>query len=96
MKLYDWYRNTIRNSKYRWLIILGTLAYLLSPIDLLPDVIPGIGQIDDGLLLTLLIAEVSQVLIQKVKTRKGEETVATVDSATAPSDTVDVKATPIK
>jgi uncharacterized membrane protein YkvA (DUF1232 family) len=96
MKLYDWYRNTIRNSKYRWLIILGTLAYLLSPIDLLPDVIPGIGQIDDGLLLTLLIAEVSQVLVEKVKTRKGAEPIDTVDGAPVNSDTVDVKATPVK
>ncbi|MGV0027913.1 YkvA family protein [Phormidesmis priestleyi] len=96
MKLYDWYRNTIRNSKYRWLIILGTLAYLLSPIDLLPDVIPGIGQIDDGLLLTLLIAEVSQVLLEKVKTRRGTEPTETVDGAPVNADTVDVKATPVK
>lgn len=96
MKVYDWYRNTIRNSKYRWLIILGTLAYLLSPIDLLPDVIPGIGQIDDGLLLTLLVAEVSQVLLEKVKTRKGSETTETADASPINADTVDVKATPVK
>jgi uncharacterized membrane protein YkvA (DUF1232 family) len=95
MKLYDWYRNIIRNSKYRWLIILGTLAYLLSPIDLLPDLIPGIGQIDDGLLLTLLIAEVSQVLLEKVKTRKGTDPAETVDGAPV-NDTVDVKATPVR
>ena len=50
MKLpfYDWYRNLIRNSKYRWVIIVGTLLYLISPIDLLPDFIPLIGQIDDA------------------------------------------------
>ncbi|NJR52798.1 MAG: DUF1232 domain-containing protein [Leptolyngbyaceae cyanobacterium CSU_1_3] len=94
MKIYDWYRNTIRNSKYRWVIILGTLAYLVMPFDILPDTILGIGQIDDGLLLTLLIAEVSQVLLERVKTRKGGETVAAVNDN--PEDTVEVKATAVK
>ncbi len=58
---YSWYRNGLRNPNYRWLIILGTLAYLLSPIDISPDVFPLIGWIDDGILITLLIAEVAQL-----------------------------------
>lgn len=28
-------------------LILGCLLYVLSPIDLVPDFIPGIGQLDD-------------------------------------------------
>jgi uncharacterized membrane protein YkvA (DUF1232 family) len=33
-------------------IPVATLAYIISPIDILPDVIPFVGQIDDiGLLL---------------------------------------------
>ena len=59
---YTWYRNGLRNPKYRWLIIFGTLTYLLSPIDISPDVFPIVGWIDDGILITLLIAEVSQLL----------------------------------
>lgn len=59
---YAWYRNGLRNPKYRWLIIFGTLVYLLSPIDVSPDVFPIIGWIDDGILVGLLIAEVSQLL----------------------------------
>ena len=59
---YAWYRNGLRNPQYRWLIIFGTLAYLLSPIDISPDVFPIVGWIDDGILITLLIAEVSQLM----------------------------------
>jgi uncharacterized membrane protein YkvA (DUF1232 family) len=70
--VYDWYRETIRNPKYRWWIILGTVAYILSPIDIAPDFIPVIGQLDDVLLMTLLVSEVSQVLIDRVKTMKGK------------------------
>lgn len=33
--------------KENWFIILAAL-YVLSPLDFLPDVIPGIGQIDDA------------------------------------------------
>ncbi|MBF2002567.1 MAG: DUF1232 domain-containing protein [Synechococcales cyanobacterium C42_A2020_086] len=86
----DWYRNLLRNSKYRWLIILGTLAYLLSPIDLLPDVIPVIGQIDDVVILTLLVTEVSQVLMERVRTVKGKNSTAVADKSA--TDSVDVNA----
>ena len=36
----------------RW-IALGTLAYALSPVDLIPDFIPVLGQLDDLLLVPL-------------------------------------------
>jgi uncharacterized membrane protein YkvA (DUF1232 family) len=96
MKLpfYDWYRNTIRNSKYRWLIILGTAIYLFSPIDLLPDFIPLIGQIDDTVVLGLLVAEVSSMLMDRLKAQKTTEA-ATVNGTTASTDTVDVNATKV-
>ncbi|GAB4144729.1 MAG: DUF1232 domain-containing protein [Cyanobacteria bacterium J069] len=80
--LYDWYRDVIRNPKYRWWIVLGTAAYILMPFDILPDFIPIIGQIDDAVIITLLFTEVSQILIDRVKTKKktvdGEQ-VASVD-----------------
>ena len=72
---YSWYRTSLRNPKYRWLIIAGTLAYLVSPIDISPDVFPIVGWIDDGILITLLIAEVSQ-LFQSAVNRPEEESTA--------------------
>ncbi|MBF2077576.1 MAG: DUF1232 domain-containing protein [Synechococcales cyanobacterium T60_A2020_003] len=59
---YNWYKMSIRNSKYRWVIIAGTLVYLFSPLDISPDFIPVIGWIDDSVVVTLLVAEVSQLM----------------------------------
>jgi uncharacterized membrane protein YkvA (DUF1232 family) len=39
----------------KW-VALGVLAYALSPIDLIPDFIPVLGQLDDLLLVPLGIA----------------------------------------
>lgn len=90
----DWYRKLIRDSKYRWLIIVGTLVYLLSPIDLLPDMIPIIGQIDDVVILTLLVTEVSQVLTERIKAIKSKNSQPVAEQTTAES--VDVKAVPVE
>ena len=71
--LYSWYRNMIRNPQYRWWIVLGTLAYLWSPIDILPDIFPIIGWIDDGLLATLLVSEISQLVLARLKLKTDEK-----------------------
>ncbi|MBD1844087.1 DUF1232 domain-containing protein [Cyanobacteria bacterium FACHB-63] len=94
MKFYDWYRNLVRNSKYRWLVIAGTLLYLFSPIDLLPDFIPLIGQIDDTVVLGLLVAEVSSMLMDRLKAQK-ETTNAAVDGKPTEA-AVDVEATTVR
>ncbi len=58
----DWYRNLLRNPQLRWWTILGTLVYVLSPIDLAPDLLPLAGQIDDVALIILLVSEISRML----------------------------------
>lgn len=93
--LYTWYRNVLRNPKYRWWVIIGTVAYLLSPIDIAPDFIPVVGQVDDLLLLTLLVSEVSGLVIDGWKARTGRvET--TSDDSTSTDNTVDVDAVSVK
>ena len=83
--LYNWYRNSIRNPKYRWWIILGTIVYLISPFDISPDFIPIVGELDDFVLVSLLVTEISQFALEKYKSRKQPQTAAS-------NETVDVKA----
>ncbi|UBF25390.1 DUF1232 domain-containing protein [Kovacikia minuta CCNUW1] len=99
--IYNWYRDVIRNPKYRWWIIGGTLLYLLSPIDISPDFLPVIGWIDDGVIATLLVAELSQIFLERLKAGKGDNVSQAVDSqsanasnsnSTSNRDTVDVNA----
>ena len=96
--VYNWYRNLIRNPKYRWWVVLGTLVYFISPIDLLPDFFPVVGELDDVFLITLLVSEISQMLIEGVKSRKGDTDIATNtnDNVTTPAKTVDIDAVSVK
>jgi uncharacterized membrane protein YkvA (DUF1232 family) len=36
-------------------LLLGTIAYVLSPLDFLPDIIPFFGKVDDILLVSLVL-----------------------------------------
>ncbi|MEL6813275.1 MAG: DUF1232 domain-containing protein [Cyanobacteria bacterium J06598_3] len=83
---YNWYKGAIRHPKWRWAVILGTAVYLISPIDISPDIIPIIGWLDDGLLATLLVTELSSIAMDYLK--KDKETTTTVEDA---EKTIDVE-----
>lgn len=96
--VYNWYRNLIRNPKYRWWVILGTLVYFISPIDIIPDIFPIVGEIDDVLLMTLLVTEVSGLVLDSWKARKGvsTDTTNTSEESASTEKTVDVDAVSVK
>lgn len=79
--LVKWFTNLIRNSKYRWLVILGSLVYLVSPLDISPDVFPVIGWIDDGLLATIVVTELTQMALDRRRNSKGQ-----ISRETSPSE----------
>jgi uncharacterized membrane protein YkvA (DUF1232 family) len=82
--IYNWYRDLLRNPKYRWWVVAGSLVYLVSPIDISPDVFPIVGWIDDGIVISLLIAEVSQIVKDKLEehnVRAGKATESVSDMA---------------
>jgi len=92
--IYNWYRSAIRHPKYRWWLILGTLAYLLSPIDFAPDFLPIIGQLDDITVLTLLVSEVTQLLTERLQSRRHQH--LNRESQVDQEKIVDVEATSVK
>ena len=102
--VYEWYRGLIRNPKYRWWVLLGTLVYFISPVDVIPDIFPIVGQLDDVFVLTLLVSEFSQLLIEGFKSRRGVTQTDTqaADSTTHAAaknnsaDTIDVDAVSLK
>lgn len=51
------------------LLVVGALAYVISPVDFIPDVIPGLGQIDDiGIVLvafTLFIESCPKAIVDE-------------------------------
>jgi uncharacterized membrane protein YkvA (DUF1232 family) len=84
--LYEWYRSAIRHPKYRWWVILGTAIYLISPIDIAPDFIPVLGQLDDVVIAGLLFTELSQMLIGKLQARQDTKVATDSDSETVDVD----------
>ena len=68
-----------RTPKFVRYMIYGGIAYTVSPIDLLPDVVPGLGLVDDAAVLPGIIA-LSMMFIPKevkeqhdIKSAKGIE-----------------------
>ena len=92
--LYDNYRKLIRDSKYRWAIIIASALYILSPIDIAPDFLPIVGWIDDGVVLTLLLTELSAILMERVKAKRdgsSESVAEDMADKTVTVDSVQVK-----
>ncbi|MDR7898690.1 DUF1232 domain-containing protein [Thermosynechococcus sp. JY1334] len=76
---YNWYRNVLRHPKYRWFIIAASLIYLLSPLDISPDLVPIIGQLDDVTVMVILASELTQLLVERIKSRRSPNLTTTVD-----------------
>ncbi len=52
----DYWKGRYRDVSGKSLLVLVlTLAYIISPIDLIPDYILGFGQIDDAVILGLAL-----------------------------------------
>ncbi len=85
---YTWYKTTLENPKYRWLMAGATLLYLLSPIDILPDFIPVLGMVDDAVVASMFIGAMSQIVLAGLTNKKQSGLRA--DAPDAANTTVDV------
>jgi uncharacterized membrane protein YkvA (DUF1232 family) len=66
---------TPRISKF---LILSALAYLASPIDLIPDFIPIIGQLDDILIVPAMIWLALLMVPTEIKTDAHKKSSKTI------------------
>ncbi len=69
---YAWYRKTLEHPQYRWILIVASLLYLISPIDISPDFIPILGWIDDGVVASILVTSLSQILLSGLDRRRRD------------------------
>ena len=88
---YSWYRGALRHPKWRWAVILGTALYLVSPLDISPDIFPIIGWLDDGILATLLVTELSSLAMDYLKKNGGGTDVADTSVSVEDSPVIDVE-----
>ena len=67
----DYWKGTYRDVSVKSIVIfVVALAYIISPIDLIPDYIIGLGQIDDAVILGLSLYFLEKDLM-KYKQWKG-------------------------
>ena len=67
--------------------IIGALGYLISPIDLIPDIMPGIGYADDAAAIATAVAlaqiyitdEIKEQAKAKIADLLGEDVLANLD-----------------
>jgi uncharacterized membrane protein YkvA (DUF1232 family) len=95
--LYQGFRLGLRNPNLRPWILLGILAYLLSPIDVIPSMLPIVGELDDLVLLGLLLTELAQMALGdpfRPQPRPKSPTQTAASSAANP--TIDIQATTLE
>ena len=67
--------------------IIGALGYLISPIDLIPDIMPGIGYADDAVAIATAVALAQIYITDEIKAQAkakiadllGEDVLANLD-----------------
>ncbi|WP_017327360.1 YkvA family protein [Synechococcus sp. PCC 7336] len=85
--LYRWFRQGLRNPATRSWVVAGVLIYLISPIDIIPSFFPGVGEIDDVVLLGLLLSELAQIWLGHWFAPPAEMDAAAPAGATGPQPT---------
>ncbi len=62
----------------RWLLI-GVAIYVASPVDLIPDVIPGIGHLDEVIIVPLVLRHIRKLVPPEVWAEHFPPRLRTVD-----------------
>ncbi len=60
-------------SKQVYLAIAGALAYVILPVDVIPDFIPGVGFIDDVFVIGFVMQSIADEIARFKKYKKAKE-----------------------
>lgn len=91
------YRRLLTHPRYGGWIMIATLVYLISPIDLSPDIFPVVGQIDDLALVALVVLAASQWLTRLfVADPLAESQEPASSDSESVQQTIDVNAVEVK
>lgn len=68
----------VKSRKYqlsKWAIaaIIGAIIYIVSPLDVVPDIIPVAGWLDDGAVVTAAIGALGTVIASYLEYKKEKE-----------------------
>ena len=67
----------VKSGKYqlpKWAIaaIIGAIIYIVSPLDVVPDIIPVAGWLDDGAVVAAAVKALEEVIKAFIKYKKGK------------------------
>lgn len=95
--LFTGYRRLLTHPRYGIWVILLSLAYIISPIDLSPDLLPILGQVDDVALILVMVSAFTQWVAQRntLANETAEAGKEPTNDASA-TQTIDVKAVPLE
>lgn len=69
----DWINGSYRKIPRRAIVaVLGAIIYFVVPVDALPDFLPGIGYIDDALVIALVIKSIHMDLMEYKQWKNSE------------------------
>ena len=68
----------VKSGKYqlsKWAIaaIIGAIIYIVSPLDVVPDIIPVAGWLDDGAVVAAAIASLGTVIASYLDYKREKE-----------------------
>jgi len=73
INIIELYLKTLQSPKTRYFLLFFTFAYIISPIDLIPDFFFPFGEIDDGILILLLLYGIIVSVIERIKTKQNSK-----------------------
>lgn len=68
----DTFSGKYKMNKWNMSVIIGTIVYVISPLDAIPDIIPVLGWVDDVTIIGYAISKLSEEIAKYKDYKKNE------------------------